>query len=123
MIDSSPERREFKRVAFEARTELTQDDHSWPVRLLDLSLKGLLIERPSPWLGDAQRPFRVDIHLSPDVSVQMQAVRLTHDDHDHLGFACEQIDIASISHLRRLLEWNLADPAELERELAALIRV
>ncbi|RML94864.1 Cyclic diguanosine monophosphate-binding protein, partial [Pseudomonas syringae pv. maculicola] len=29
----------------------------------------------------------------------------------------------SISHLRRLIELNLGDPAELDRELAALIEL
>jgi hypothetical protein len=50
-------------------------------------------------------------------------VRLTHDDHGHLGFVCEHIDLESIAHLRRLVELNLADHNELERELAALIHI
>jgi len=122
MTDSHDERRRFKRIQFDAKTELTQGDRSWPVHLIDLSLKGLLIERPSPWLGDPAEPFIVDIHLNVDIDVQME-VRLTHDDHNHLGFVCEHIGLESVTHLRRLIELNLADHDELERELAALIEV
>ena len=40
-------RRRFRRIAFDARTELSQGNHRWPVKLLDLSLKGLLVQRPT----------------------------------------------------------------------------
>lgn len=122
MTASHEDRRRFKRISFDARTELTQGGKSWPVHLIDLSLKGLLIERPSPWLGDPDQSFIVDIHLNVDIDVQME-VRLTHDDHNHLGFVCEHIGLDSVTHLRRLIELNLADHDELERELAALIEV
>jgi hypothetical protein len=122
MTHSHEDRRRFKRIAFDARTELTQGSRSWPVKLIDLSLKGLLIERPSPWLGNLEDLFIVDIHLNVDIDLQME-VRLTHDDHNHLGFACEHIGLESVTHLRRLVELNLGDPEELERELAALIEV
>ncbi|ROM76779.1 PilZ domain-containing protein [Pseudomonas brassicacearum] len=116
------ERRRFVRIEFHAKTELTQGPFTWPVKLLDLSLKGLLIEKPQPWLGNAEKNFMADIHLSNEVKVKME-VRLTHDDHGHLGFVCEHIDLDSIAHLRRLVELNLADHDELEREFAALIQV
>ncbi|WP_296179105.1 PilZ domain-containing protein [Pseudomonas sp. UBA1879] len=122
MTDAHEDRRRFKRIAFDAKTELTQGAKSWPVHLIDLSLKGLLIERPSPWLGNPDEPFIVDIHLNVDIDVQME-VRLTHDDHNHLGFVCEHIGLESVTHLRRLIELNLADHDELERELGALIEV
>ncbi|SER58649.1 PilZ domain-containing protein [Pseudomonas sp. NFACC02] len=122
MTDSHEDRRRFKRISFDAKTELTQGPKTWPVHLIDLSLKGLLIERPSPWLGNPDEPFIVDIHLNVDIDVQME-VRLTHDDHNHLGFVCEHIGLDSVTHLRRLIELNLADHDEMERELAALIEV
>ncbi|MCW1248394.1 PilZ domain-containing protein [Pseudomonas sp. SAICEU22] len=116
------ERRRFVRVEFHARTELSQGPFIWPVELLDLSLKGLLITKPQPWLGAPDQPFMADIHLSPDAEIKME-VRLAHDDHNHLGFVCEHIDLDSIKHLRRLVELNLGDQDELQRELAALIHI
>ena len=122
MSEHPANRRRFKRIAFDARTELSQGQFIWPVKLIDLSLKGLLIERPEPWLGDREKDFFVDIHLSDDVDIQMD-VHLAHEDHGQLGFVCRHISLESIQRLRRLIELNLADEAELERELGALIEI
>jgi hypothetical protein len=122
MSEHPAERRRFKRIAFDARTELSQGEFIWPVKLIDLSLKGLLIERPEPWLGKAEKDFSVDIHLSDEVEIKMD-VQLTHEDHGQLGFVCRHISLESIERLRRLIELNLGDPQELERELGALIEV
>jgi hypothetical protein len=122
MSEHPADRRRFKRIGFDARTELSQGEFTWPVKLIDLSLKGLLIERPEPWLGDPQQDFCVDIHLSEDVDIQMN-VQLTHEDRGQLGFVCHNISLESIERLRRLIELNLGDEAELERELGALIEI
>ncbi|WLG44234.1 PilZ domain-containing protein [Pseudomonas sp. FP1740] len=122
MSEQPADRRRFRRIAFDARTELSQGEFTWPVRLIDLSLKGLLVEKPEPWLGNREWHFLVDIHLNDDVAIKMD-VQLTHDDHDQLGFVCKHISLESIERLRRLIEFNLGDPRELERELAALIEV
>lgn len=122
MSEHPAERRRFKRIAFDARTELSQGESTWPVTLIDLSLKGLLIERPDPWLGNPQQDFLVDIHLSEEADITMD-VQLAHDDHGQLGFVCRHISLESIERLRRLIELNLADPEELERELGALIEI
>ncbi|QQN98159.1 PilZ domain-containing protein [Pseudomonas sp. SW-3] len=122
MSELPADRRRFKRIAFDARTELRQGEFIWPVKLIDLSLKGLLIEKPEPWLGNPDKHFLVDIHLNEDVEIKMD-VMLTHDDHGQLGFVCKHISLESIERLRRLIEFNLGDPKELERELGALIEV
>jgi hypothetical protein len=122
MSDHPADRRRFKRIAFDARTELRQGEHTWPVKLIDLSLKGLLIERPTPWLGNPQQDFVVDIHLSEDTDIAMD-VGLTHQDKGQLGFVCRHISLESIERLRRVIEFNLGDPQELERELGSLMEV
>ena len=122
MSDHPADRRRFKRIAFDARTELRQGEHTWPVKLIDLSLKGLLIERPAPWLGNPQQNFSVGIHLSDDTDIAMD-VELTHEDKGQLGFVCRHLSLESIASLRRLIELNLGDEAELERELGALIEI
>ena len=116
-----PERRRFKRIAFEAQTELRQGDRTWPVKLLDLSLKGFLIEKPQPWEADPAAPFDITLNLSDQAIVEMEGT-LAHDEQGHLGFLCTHIDLDSVTHLRRLIEWNLGDPDELERELGALLQ-
>jgi hypothetical protein len=119
MSDTPSERRRFQRIAFDAATELAQGERHWPVQLHDVSLKGLLVERPRDWNGDPDQPFVATISLDANTRLQMEVV-LTRTRDDLLGFVCRHIDLESISHLRRLVELNLGDESLLERELAAL---
>ena len=114
------ERRRFQRIPFDATTELRQGLYRWPVTLLDLSLKGLLIERPEDWTADLNQDFEAIVHLDRDIWVRMQ-VELRHKGSDKLGFACLYMDLDSISHMHRLVELNLADSAAMLRELGQLI--
>jgi len=116
------ERRRFKRIAFDAPTELVQGNRRWPVDLIDISLKGLLVESPANWDADAEQLFDAAIRLSPEAVVNMQ-VQLRHVEDTQLGFICLHIDMPSMEHLRRLIELNLADRTELEREFHELIEV
>ncbi|MCY1408282.1 Cyclic diguanosine monophosphate-binding protein [compost metagenome] len=120
MTDFHADRRQYKRIAFDAWGELSQGANVWPVRLVDLSLKGLLIERPSNWAAEPEEPFIIKIFLSDQADVMME-VQLRHDNDGHLGFACLHIDLESITYLRRLIELNLGDEDELQRELGSLI--
>ena len=43
-----------------------------------------------------------------------------HIEADRVGFLCDEIDMDSISLLKRLVEWNTGDESLLQRELAAL---
>ncbi|MFC3608739.1 PilZ domain-containing protein [Stutzerimonas tarimensis] len=120
MTDALQEdRRRFQRIAFDAQTELAQGERSWPVQLHDLSLKGLLVSRPSDWQASEQEPLWARIRLSHEVVVNME-VAPAHVKKDQLGLVCQHIDLDSISHLRRLVELNIGDTQLLERELAAL---
>ncbi|MCS4250992.1 MULTISPECIES: PilZ domain-containing protein [unclassified Pseudomonas] len=122
MTEQPSDRRRFRRIAFDARTTIAQDSWNSPVQLVDLSLHGLLVERPDDWRGNGKRLFDVDIRLDPQAHIKMQ-VKLAHDDHGQLGFVCKEIDLESISHLKRLVELNLGDEDELHRELGALLEV
>ena len=56
-----------------------------------------------------------------DAPVIAMAGELAHVQGRHAGVLCRSIDLESITHLRRLMEINLGDPAASERELKALI--
>ncbi len=113
------ERRSFHRIAFDAATELSRGDNTWQVELLDISLKGLLVRTPANWSGVAEQAFQACLTLSTDVQIHMD-VKLVHSHNQQLGFSCLNIDVESISHLRRLVEFNLGDERLLQREMAAL---
>lgn len=116
---TTPERRRFSRVDFDAHVLLTQGDISWEAELIDISLKGLLLTHS----GDqplSSQPVQVKICLSNQTAITMNA-DIVHQSPVELGLTCALIDIDSIGHLRRLIELNLGDPAAAERELAELI--
>jgi len=64
-------------------------------------------------------PCRIEIALEGGGAIRMQA-RVAHVAGGRIGLEREHIDIDSITHLRRLVELNLGDPALLERELHEL---
>lgn len=119
MTDDNAERRRFSRIAFDASTEISQGEQRWKVELLDLSLQGLLVERPEHFEGDPGQAFQARVYLGFDANVYMDA-ELAWEREGLLGFACKHIDLDSISHLRRLIELNLGDESLLERELTLL---
>lgn len=119
MSTTSSERRRFQRFAFDAETELIQGARHWAVKLHDLSLKGLLVHRPADWDVEPAQSLEARIRLSDDAEVRM-SVEMTRTDGALIGLVCRNIDVDSISHLRRLIELNLGDEALLERELASL---
>lgn len=119
MSETTSDRRRFHRFAFDAETELVQGANHWPVKLHDLSLKGLLVHRPADWGADSSQPFEARMRLCDDVEVRME-VEIAHTEGELIGMVCRHIDVDSIGHLRRLIELNLGDEALLERELAAL---
>ena len=118
---SSTERRIFSRINFDADTTIRQAEHSWSVILIDVSLKGLLIEEPFGWNIDSEQPVTASIRLGNDDNNTITMTALfRHQEDKQIGFECSEIDIESISRLRRLIELNLGDSELLERELVNL---
>lgn len=70
MTEHASERRRFRRIAFDATAKLRQNGSEWPVNLVDLSLKGLLVERPDDWKGNKALPFDVDIRLDQKTHIK-----------------------------------------------------
>ena len=119
-MSTTPDRRRFSRIAFTAHTDIQQDERHWSCELLDLSLKGLLVAEPEDCEMQASQPVSVRITLTDDDEIKMEATLARRQD-GQLGFICREIDVESISHLRRLVELNLGDPDAANRELFELI--
>jgi len=121
--DNSSERRRFSRIPFEANAHI--NSHNGELHLnchvIDVSLNGLLIAKPSDWLGQMNETYTVDLLLENAQLVIKMEVAVAHLDDDSIGFICTHIDLDSITHLKRLVELNLGDEGLLSRELSALI--
>ncbi len=119
------ERRHYTRVFFDNHATLSHDHDIWQVELIDVSLNGALISYPEnalPSQLNHQDTFNLNFGLTdaPDLKIKM-SVKIVHIEPDVLGLQCEQIDIDSVTHLRRIVELNTGDQYLLKRELMHLI--
>lgn len=113
------EQRRFTRIPFDAAAVLTCGDRAWTCELIDLSLKGALVRKPADWAGASGTACQLTLTLDEEVRIRMD-VSVAHIEEQQIGLACQDIDLDSITHLRRLVELNLGDSHLLERELMAL---
>lgn len=89
-------------------------------RVLDLSLKGALLELPADAHASAGMPCLLRLPLNESGVHIAMAGEVAHVSGHRAGVLCRSIDLESITHLRRLVEMNMGDPTLLERDLASL---
>ena len=116
---SEHEKRHYRRIPFIAEVIMSKNGLEWSSVLLDISLKGMLVDSPSNIDSEMNAIYSIELVLGEDVSINMEA-RITHVNENHWGMQWENIDIDGLSHLRRLLELNLSDAEEMHREIAEL---
>lgn len=119
-MNPSHERRQFWRSDFHAPAHVTLLGRDHRVRLLDVSLKGALVEHDRAWTAQAGQKCHFRLELAPGVTIVMEAT-VAHVEAQHIGLHCDRIDLDSITHLRQLVERNADDPAILDRDLAMLV--
>ena len=122
--DSQSERRNFSRIPFSGTVTVIHDDAQWVAELLDISMKGLLVSRPIDWHEQSSNDYHLKLSLDErnQYTIAMDAA-LVHAKKDCLGFRCDHIDLDSMTVLRRLLELNIGDEEQINRELSALIHI
>lgn len=122
------DKRLFSRIQFvgTARLQLDpagKDQHITVLKvgLIDVSLKGALIELPADTALAVHMMGSLILRLGTEEEIHMEVdvVRV----HDQVaGLQIHGIDLDSITHLRRLISMNLGDASLLERDLAALMK-
>ncbi|MFW5729380.1 MAG: PilZ domain-containing protein [Spirochaetota bacterium] len=115
-----PEKRRFKRTDFETGGTLWVKGVSMPFTLIDVSLKGALINPREPEKIATGESATIHIQLAQgDVAIRAEGTCI-HREYNYLGFRFTMIDADGMAHLRRLLELNLGDAAEVDHELSFL---
>jgi len=117
--------RHFLRIPFHAEVQLhfhllkeVQMAH-----LLDISLKGALVETKQPLVNAFKGKIcRMILFLGKDEHITMEGM-VMHQEGRHIGIECQHIDVDSMINLRRLVELNTGDEALLERELAEMLKL
>jgi hypothetical protein len=114
------ERRHFVRVGFDAPALLTTASDAFSVHVMDLSLKGALLRVPAQADLEAGMLCQLTIPLAETGNHIAMSTEVAHVEGLHTGLLCRSIDLDSVTHLRRLIELQLGDPALLERDLGEL---
>ncbi len=117
--DAAAQRR-FNRVPIEGGVRLYSGSAMWNTRLIDLSLSGVLVERPDNWDGSIGSRYRLDLRLEGGVLIGMGVELARIEEGIGLGFTCIKIDLGSFAQLKRLIELNLGNHQTLKHELSAL---
>ena len=116
-----PTRRLFTRIPFRASAVLDTFPDQHACSLVDISLKGALVEQPQPWSADMDDPCSLFVVLAEEgVSIHMKG-EVAHVEGGRLGIRCTEIDLESMTNLRRLVELNLGDEDALNREIHAMV--
>lgn len=115
------QRRHFSRVLFNANATLTSHAHTHACEVLDLSLKGALVRVASSEHWSPDMTCILVLNLDPEnQAVISMPCKVAHRDGKVIGLTCTEIDLDSITHLRRLVELNIGDEDILQRDLNAL---
>jgi len=121
---SKNEHRHYARIPFHADVQLSfhKPEETLKARLLDISLKGALVESDQPNAPSYKsRSCDMTLTLSGrEMSITMQG-SVAHQEGSFIGIKCQQIDLDSITTLRRLIELNRGDEALLDRELHEML--
>lgn len=113
-------RRQFWRAHFHSPVQLAAHGHVTEADLYDISLKGALLKVPEGWTGNSGDHCQLRLNLATNATISMSAT-IAHVAGRRVGLHCDNIDLDSVTHLRRLVALNSGDPRILDRELVALL--
>ncbi|HIL92212.1 MAG TPA: PilZ domain-containing protein [Cycloclasticus sp.] len=122
MNTTNEEKRRFNRIFHDAITHLISAGHgATQCHLLDISLHGCLIAGTENTANyQVGNTLSIDIILGEAVSIEAAAHVVFIGEDKQIGFQFDEIDIDSITALRRLVELNMGDTTLLERNLLSL---
>ena len=115
-------RRHFTRILFSIKATLEVEEETYPVSIHDISLNGALVSSPDCSHSLQGKLGILSFLLSDNESEVVMHIAIVHQEDEEIGLRCNAIDIDSISHLRRLVELNLGDESQLNKELSQLSR-
>lgn len=112
--------RHFSRIPFDAEVVLHLYDRTISVQLIDIALKGALVQTAMQHALVLQEKCRLVFPLTEGGDSIVMSGEIVHLEDQHVGIKCLEIDVASLTQLRRLIELNTGDAELMNRELANL---
>ena len=116
-------RRQFTRILFSIQATLEVEEQIYPVSIHDISLNGALVTSTGSENSLKGKFGTLSFLLSDGESEVSMHIAVVHEEEDETGLQCNAIDIDSVTHLRRLVELNLGDESQLNKELSQLSQI
>ena len=113
-------RRQFTRILFSIKATLTIENDNYPVSIHDISLNGALVTAVDSTQSLKGKQGTLTFCLSDQESQVTMQISVVHEHDNETGLQCNGIDIDSVTLLRRLVELNLGDNDQLDKELSQL---
>jgi len=115
-------RRHFTRILFSIDAQLDIEDKTYIVNIHDISLNGALVSAPENAESILNKVGTLSFNLACNEAEVRMHIAIVHVEADEIGLQCNAIDIDSVTHLRRLIELNLGDDSQLNKEISQLTR-
>lgn len=112
--------RHFSRIPFAAEVSLHLHERTISVQLVDIALKGALVQTAKSEPLVLQEKCRLVLPLTDGGEAIEMAGIIVHLEDQRVGIECQDIDVLSMTRLRRLLELNAGDADRMHRELRHL---
>ncbi len=111
------EKRYCKRITFPATVEIEFQQRSYPGELLDLSMKGALIQPDGDITLQKKENASIKITLPMSELILSFEAELVHLYKNNMGFKFISVDIDTMTHLRRLMELNTGNSEQVHEEI------
>jgi hypothetical protein len=112
--------RKFVRIPFNTDVQLRLSDRTLTVQLMDIALKGALVQSDAAQTLALNDSCRLRLPLADDGEGLTMTGKIVHLEAPLIGIECLDIDVVSLTRLRRLIELNSGDPALIDRDLTRL---
>jgi hypothetical protein len=112
--------RNYARIPFATEVLLHLHGKAVKVQLVDIALKGALVQTETLEGVTLHDKCRLEFPLDQVGDVVVMSGIVVHLEDQHIGIECQDIDLTSLTHLRRLLELNTGDADLMNRELSHL---
>lgn len=114
------EKRRFTRIVFTTPASLEVSGDMFPSKLIDLSLKGALIEVATTAGLEVGAGCNLSFALGDaNINIEFDG-EITHIEDTTIGIVCKKMELDSASHLKRLIELNVGSEDLLHRNLENL---
>ncbi|SEK69716.1 PilZ domain-containing protein [Colwellia chukchiensis] len=101
---------------------LTVNEQQYSAKIDDISLNGALLKLEGQAMPLTRQLGSLSSQLADSEAEIFMHIAVVHQKGNEIGVQCNAIDIESVSLLRRLIELNLGDDAQLHKELVQLNR-